>query len=604
MTAFVLVSGPFTGGWVWEETAARLRAAGAEPYPVTLTGMGERKGEAGPATGLETHVEDLVGLIDGVDAREVVLVGHGYALHPVFGAADRRPERVVRIVAVDTGLPEDGRPAVGSVPDPEVRERLGYGTGDGAVGDDGDGGRAGARGPVPPPTRGSWRRWGSTEGIPADALERLERLAVPQPAATLTQPLRLTGAVAALPVTGVLCTANGSDIAMVEMLVASGPPQFRALADDRVRFFELATGHWPMLSAPGELADVLLRAAAGEGHRVTAPEGAHAQPSHLLPFLMDLPEVPRERRGRIDLHFPADTGDFPADEGHGPAGAGHVPVDDGDAPAAGTVNVLADTRYVPADDGDLPADDGDLPAGDGDLPARGRRPLPAVVFVHGGPVAAGQRPTPRDTPFFLGYGRYAASRGVVGVTLDHRLHGIGDCPIAAEDLAEAVERVRADPRVDGERIGLWFFSTGGLLAADWLAAPEPWLRCVALSYPALAPLPGWEAVEPRFRPVEAVGTAGGPPVVLTRAGREHPVIAATVREFLDAAGRSGADVEVVDVLEGRHGFELVDPTDDSRAAVARAMDAVLDRLGAGTGTGSGIVTGDDVVDGGTAQPGR
>ncbi|MET9726965.1 hypothetical protein [Streptomyces zaomyceticus] len=40
MTAFVLVSGPFTGGWLWEETVAPLRAAGSEAYPVTLTGMG------------------------------------------------------------------------------------------------------------------------------------------------------------------------------------------------------------------------------------------------------------------------------------------------------------------------------------------------------------------------------------------------------------------------------------------------------------------------------------------------------------------------------------------------------------------------------------
>ncbi|MFB6837739.1 alpha/beta hydrolase [Streptomyces sp. NPDC056361] len=570
MTAFVLVSGPFTGSWVWEETAARLRSAGADPYPVTLTGMAERRAEAGPGTGLETHVDDLVRLIDGLDAPEVVLVGHGYALHPVFGAADRRPERVARIVAVDTGLPDDGRPAVGSVPDPEVRERLGHGTRDDGDGDgdgvDGGGVEHGADGDrgwsVPPPERGSWQRWGSTEGIPADALERLERLAVPQPSATLTQPLRLTAAVAALPVTGVLCTANGSSIAMVEMLVESGPPQFRSLADDRVRFLELATGHWPMLSAPGELADVLIRAAAGGGHRVTPPEEAHEQPSHLLPFLLDLPEGPRERRGRIDLHFPSDSGHFPPGTGHVAAGGGR------------------------------------LPAG------AGRRRPPAVVFVHGGPVAADQRPTPRDTPFFLGYGRYAASRGAVGVTLDHRLHGIGDYPIAAEDLAEAVEEVRADPRVDGERIALWFFSTGALLAADWLAAPPPWLRCVAVSYPALAPLPGWEAVEPRFRPVEAVGAAGGPPVVLTRAGREHPAFAATVREFLDAAGRSGADVEVVDVPDGRHGFELVDPSDESRAAVARAMGAVLDRLGTGTGAGAGDREGDDVVDGRRTQADR
>ncbi|WP_369148182.1 dienelactone hydrolase family protein [Streptomyces sp. R44] len=499
MTAFVLVSDTFTGGWVWEETAALLRAAGAEAYPVTLTGMGDRRAEAGPGTGLETHIEELVGLVDGITAAEVVLVGHGYGLYPVFGAADRRAGRVARIVSVDTGPPGPGETAVRSVPDPEVRELLA--------------GRPDA--PVPPPAPGTWSRWGSVEGVPAEALVRLESEAAPQPAGTLTEPLRLTGAAAALPTTGVLCAANGQSIAMVEMAVASGPPQFRVFTEERFRFFELATGHWPMLSVPAELAEVLLSAAAGEGHRATPPEGdGHEQPSHLLPFLLDVPERPRERVGRVDLHLPDAEG-----------------------------------------------------------------PRPAIVFVHGGPIAVDQRPTPRDTPFFLGYGRYAASMGAVGVTVDHRLHGLADYARAADDLAEAVELVRADPRVDGERIALWFFSTGGPLAADWLAAPPPWLRCVAATYPALAPLPGWESVEPRFRPVDTVGTADGPPVVLTRAGLEHPVFTATVEAFLTAAKERGAHVEVVDAPHGHHAFELVDPTDESRAVVARSMRAVLARLG-------------------------
>ncbi|MGW1935159.1 alpha/beta fold hydrolase, partial [Streptomyces sp. NPDC001919] len=109
MTTFVLVPGPFTGGWVWEETASLLRAAGEEAYPVTLPGLGDRRLPDGAGVDLETHVQDLVRLIDGIPVPRVVLVGHGYGLHPVLGAADRRPARVARIVpahrkpAVDQG---------------------------------------------------------------------------------------------------------------------------------------------------------------------------------------------------------------------------------------------------------------------------------------------------------------------------------------------------------------------------------------------------------------------------------------------------------------------------------------------------------------------
>jgi dienelactone hydrolase len=132
--------------------------------------------------------------------------------------------------------------------------------------------------------------------------------------------------------------------------------------------------------------------------------------------------------------------------------------------------------------------------------------------------------------------------------------------------------------VDAQRIALWFFSGGGLLAADWLAAPPPWLRCVAATYPVMAPLPGWGEVAARFRPAEAVAAAGQLPVVLTRVGRERAEIAATVAEFLAAARSARAAVEVIDVPDGHHGFETIDHTEPARQAVRSAVRSVLAHL--------------------------
>lgn len=213
---------------------------------------------------------------------------------------------------------------------------------------------------------------------------------------------------------------------------------------------------------------------------------------------------------------------------------------------------------------------------------------PALVLVHGGPVPADRRPTPRDWPVYRGYGSLLAGRGVVAVTFDHPLHGPDAYPRSAGRLREAVERAREHPRVDGDRIALWFFSGGGPLSAGWLRDPPPWLRCVALTYPRL----GGSALEPDFRPVDAVeavgaaaaaGVAGAMranalPIVLTRVGLERPDIAATVAQFVAAAQAAEANLTIVDVPAGRHAFDTLDDTDASRQAVTEAVDHVLATL--------------------------
>ncbi|MFJ3580430.1 alpha/beta fold hydrolase [Streptomyces rubiginosohelvolus] len=510
MTVFILVAGAFTGPHVWRDTAARLTAEGAEVHTVALTGLGRLPAHGGGAVDLETHIADVLAVIDSVtDAvaepgGEIVLVGHDYGIHPVLGAADRRARSIARIVYLDSGMPQDGVPALAAVPDQLLREEVAEraaGSGDEAAG-----------GELPPPAREAWSRWGSTEGLSEAALDGLTALAAPQPLGTLLQPLRLTGAVAEVPATGVLCTRNGPGVEMLQMMVDVGTPALRALADARVTFFELPTGHWPMLSCPDALAGTLTEAASGGGHLLT-PADAGRTPAHLRPFLLDVPERPRERTGNIDLYLPDGPG-----------------------------------------------------------------PHPAVVFVHGGPVPAEARPTPRDWPTLTGYARHVAGQGVVGVTLDHRLRAVTDYEQAAADVAEAVERVRADPRVDADRVALWFFSGGGPITAEWLADPPGWLRCVAANYPILAPLPGWGLTGSRFHPVRALSRAGALPVVLVRAGRESAEIAATVEEFVAEAARCGTDLEIIDVPEGRHGFETLDPADGAREAVHRAVGAVLARL--------------------------
>lgn len=199
---------------------------------------------------------------------------------------------------------------------------------------------------------------------------------------------------------------------------------------------------------------------------------------------------------------------------------------------------------------------------------------PAVVFVHGGPIVRDGAPKPRDWPLFRGYAALIAAQGLVGVMFDHPLHDLIDYPRSAQTISEVVDRVRAENGVDPDRIALWAFSGAGLFAAGWLGDQQPWLRCVALTYPVVEPLPGW-TVDARFRSV-AVSLLPGQRIVLTRVGMEAPEIAAGVEAFVTAAGQT--DLSLIDLPESVHGFDHREHTEHARRAVRRAVGLVAEAL--------------------------
>ena len=198
----------------------------------------------------------------------------------------------------------------------------------------------------------------------------------------------------------------------------------------------------------------------------------------------------------------------------------------------------------------------------------------AILYVHGGPGPAGLEVMPRDWPVFRGYATATARRGLVAAVVDHSLiHGLDHLVTAADEVEAAVGVLRSDPRVDPDRVGLWFFSGAGLLAGEWLDSRPDWLRFVALSYPLLATPPG---VDDLVNAAEVIGKHKDLPVLLTRAGLESDELAGPVAEFVSAGGSS---LDIIDVPKGHHGFDMLDHTEESRAAVTKALDWAIAHLG-------------------------
>jgi len=74
-----------------------------------------------PDIGLETHIQDILGVLAYEDLHDVILVGHSYSGMVVTGVAYRVPDRIAELVYLDAFVPEDGKALVDYQP-PQTRE--------------------------------------------------------------------------------------------------------------------------------------------------------------------------------------------------------------------------------------------------------------------------------------------------------------------------------------------------------------------------------------------------------------------------------------------------------------------------------------------------
>jgi pimeloyl-ACP methyl ester carboxylesterase len=117
---FVLVPGAWHGGWSWQKVSTKLQAQGNKVYTPTLSGLGEYRHISHANIDLETHITDIVNLLVMEDLHQVVLVGHSYAGAVIAGVADRIPERISKLVFLDAMLVENGQSPL-SLQTPEGR---------------------------------------------------------------------------------------------------------------------------------------------------------------------------------------------------------------------------------------------------------------------------------------------------------------------------------------------------------------------------------------------------------------------------------------------------------------------------------------------------
>jgi pimeloyl-ACP methyl ester carboxylesterase len=212
-----------------------MQAAGHRLVTPTYTGLGERSHLASPEVTLDTHIQDMLGVLEFEDLRDVVLIGHSYGGMVATGVADRARGRIATLVYLDAFVPEDGQ-SLFDLQSPETRAMMRE-----KAKADGDGWRLPPN-PMPDDT-------------PPDDFAWSNPRRRPQPINCFEQPLRLTGGPLTLPRHYIWCklTAPHNFSRFYEKV--QGAPGWRS--------YVMEATHNPHITTPQALRDLLLSIAGG-----------------------------------------------------------------------------------------------------------------------------------------------------------------------------------------------------------------------------------------------------------------------------------------------------------------------------------------------------
>jgi pimeloyl-ACP methyl ester carboxylesterase len=234
---FVLIHGTFCGAWMWRRVADLLQKQGHRVFTPTLTGLGERSHLLSKDINLDTHITDVVNVVNWEDLGDICLVAHSYGGWIGSGALERIGDHVASIVWLDAYKPDDGQKPLDLTNEGFRKAFL-------------NAAEKGEPGFAPPlgaaPISPIW----VNERDSAYVLSKL----TPQPVGTYFQPIRLSGA-----------REKAAKKTYIRATVFPNPAFDKALAacqaDKSWRTLAVKSGHVVMLDQPEWLADTLVQAA-------------------------------------------------------------------------------------------------------------------------------------------------------------------------------------------------------------------------------------------------------------------------------------------------------------------------------------------------------
>ncbi|MFJ4996787.1 alpha/beta fold hydrolase [Microbacterium sp. NPDC088619] len=222
----ILIPGLWLDASSWSDVTTELERAGHTVHPLTMPGTGLVAAESANI-GIADWIDAAVAAVDAV-GTPVVVVGHSGGGNVAWGVADARPDRVSRVVFIDT------------VPPPP-----GFGISEFEVVD----------GVIPFP---GWDFFPAEDVDDLDDATRARTTPLTHsvPARVPTDEIVLgPGARHSVPVTLLMGAMDRETLDSELEQWSPYADEFRAIADAEV--VRIGSGHWPQFSVPSRLADLM-----------------------------------------------------------------------------------------------------------------------------------------------------------------------------------------------------------------------------------------------------------------------------------------------------------------------------------------------------------
>ncbi len=209
----------------------------------------------------------------------------------------------------------------------------------------------------------------------------------------------------------------------------------------------------------------------------------------------------------------------------------------------------------------------------------------AIIFVHGDADPETLK-SPKDWRCFQDYGRLTASAGLIGITFNYRSSQDGrQLAEADQDVLDAIQFIRRESamlHVDPDRLGLWFFSSGGNHLALTLRTKIDGVKAVAASYAGLFPNPRYLTPDQWRRYGAAYHLSGNPTVapslLLVRCGLDSPFINQPMDNFTHEAVTKNYDLELINLPAAPHAFDVVYDSPETKSTIRRIYSWFQDKL--------------------------